>query len=88
MLAFPIVADKTGASLSVLTLNPAFFKGENMAGVYCHRSTVKEMVDAFNCACEKLRISGKGEYNANVTIIDPPANTKIYRYKGEKNNAK
>lgn len=88
MLVFPILADKTETSLSLLTLNPAFFKGQNMAGVYCHRSTVKEMVDAFNSACEKLRIAGRGQYNANVTIIDPPANVKVYRYKGQDNDAK
>jgi len=88
MLAFPIVTRKTGESLSLLTLNPAFFTEQNMAGVYCSRSTTKEMVDAFNSTCEKLRISGRGQYNANVTIIDPPNDVKVYRYRGQNNDAK
>jgi hypothetical protein len=41
------------------------------------------MVDAFNAVCETLKIAKKGEYKADVKMIDPPPDMSVYRYRDE-----
>ena len=89
MLSFPPVVDKKDTSLSILTLNETYVEDRQMAGVYCNRSSVREMVDVFNSMCERLTISGRNQYKADARIIDPPANEmETYRHKGEDNDGK
>lgn len=83
MMSFPIAPEKKGDPLSLVTLNEAYVTGPDRAGIYCHRSGVKPMVDAFNSVCEKLKIANRGGYRADVRIVDPPPNMSVYRYKDE-----
>jgi hypothetical protein len=83
LLSFPIIRDKNESSLAVLTLNEQYIKESQKAGIYCNRSTVKEMVALFNTICTKIKISNKNQYKADVQIVDAPANAQAYRYVGE-----
>lgn len=83
MMSFPIVPEKKGESLALVTLNDAYVKSPDRAGIYCPRLTAKPMVDAFNAVCETLKIAKKGEYRADVRIIDPPPDMSVYRYRDE-----
>lgn len=89
MLSFPILDCKEGEPLAMLTLNKDYVHQEKMAGVYCCRSKVAEMVDGFNAACRTLKIANVGDYRADAQIINPPSKPeKIYRYKGNPNAEK
>jgi hypothetical protein len=84
MLSFPHVRDEKKTSTHVLTLNEAYVRDKKMAGVFCDPSAVKDMVDVFNDLCSKLRISGSGEFRADVRIVrQPDTIAGVYRRKAD-----
>jgi hypothetical protein len=86
MLSFPLLQGKESEPLVILTLNEIYVQNQKMAGVYCRKSTVADMVNGFNSACRSLKISNKGEYKADAVIINPPSDvSEIYRYNGDAN---
>jgi hypothetical protein len=82
MFCFPHIADKKSSPSSVLTLNEAYVADKKMAGIFCDPSALRGMVDVFNSACEKLKISNVNQFKADVRIVDRPADAQFYRYKG------
>lgn len=72
MMCFPAPTRKADEPLSVLTINESTVRSESLAGVYCHPSGVREMVDQFNEFCASLRIANTNSFSAKIQFIDPP----------------
>jgi hypothetical protein len=80
MFSFPVGGKKGESDLNVLTLNQEYVKDSQMAGIYCQKKDVEEMVKLFNTFCEKMKLCGKNQYRADARLLKPPKDAQVYRH--------